>query len=362
MDVKFIATRVVETSTASTRTTARRICSNLKLPKKAHIITYVSGTLFLRSKRHCLTLPSRPSYMFYFLKISDMENALNFFGWFLSIAAVIGNSSVIVLIALNRRLHSTANWFVLSLAVADAMLGFTVFPPAYFCTAEKCNLTMVSAFFWFSLHSSVSNLCNLTWDRYIAIVHPLKYNTSFTKRHPRLVIVIAWLLAFTISSSTLVTQYVTKSDTALNILFFITVSGFLLLSCVLLFYAAIRIIMVAHKQKQQEVIIQLQLRCNQLFTDGEDNALCLRRNKKNSAPFIVAVVFFFLGCYLAVNGLVLCINFSCNVSERAGQVITILLILNSVVNPFVYACLKKDIKRELATLVRKWKIKLNTST
>ena len=300
--------------------------------------------------------------MFYFLKISDMENALNFFGWFLSVTAVIGNSSVIVLIALNRRLHSTANWFVLSLAVADAMLGFTVFPPAYFCTAEKCNLKMVSAFFWFSLHSSVSNLCNLTWDRYIAIVHPLKYNTSFTKRHPGLVIVTAWLLAFTISSSTLVTQYVTKSDTALNILFFITVPGFLLLSCVLLCYAAIRIIMVAHKQKQQEVIIQLQLRCNQLFTDGEDNALCLRRNKKNSAPFIVAVVFFFLGCYLAVNGLVLCINFSCNVSERAGQVITILLILNSVVNPFVYACLKKDIKRELAILVRKWKIKLNTST
>ncbi|XP_022789163.1 adenosine receptor A3-like [Stylophora pistillata] len=290
-----------------------------------------------------------------------MEAALGCIGWFLSITAVIGNSFVIILVALSRRLHSNANWFVLSLAVADTIIGFTIFPPAYFCTAEKCNMNMITAFFWFSLHSSVSNLCALTCDRYIAIVHPLKYNASFTKRHPGLVIMTTWLLAFTISSSNLVTKYVTKSDTIQKGLFFITVPACLLLSCVLLFYAVIRIIVVAHQQKQQEVVIQIQLRCNQLSSVGEDNALCRRRNKNNSAPFIIAVVFFFLGCYLTVNILILCINFSCDVSERTGNVVTILLILNSTVNPLVYACSKKDVKRELAILIRKWKIKLNSS-
>ena len=31
--------------------------------------------------------------------------------------------------------------------------------------------------YWFLVHSSVANLCILTWDRYAAILHPLRYNT-----------------------------------------------------------------------------------------------------------------------------------------------------------------------------------------
>ena len=31
---------------------------------------------------------------------------------------------------------------------------------------------------------SVSNICTLTWDRYVAIVHPFKYNTFIIKRRP----------------------------------------------------------------------------------------------------------------------------------------------------------------------------------
>ena len=108
-----------------------------------------------------------------------MEDLLNSIGWLLSIATAVGNGFVIFLVAKNRRLHSSANWFVLSLAVADFGVGIAVFPSNYFCIySMACNSRVYMAFFWFFPHSSVTNLCSLTWDRYIAIVYPLKYNTS----------------------------------------------------------------------------------------------------------------------------------------------------------------------------------------
>ena len=149
-----------------------------------------------------------------------MESLLNLFGWILSILTAAGNGFVIFLVAKSRRLHSSANWFVLSLAVADFIVGIAVFPSSYFYNkySVACNSRVYMAFFWFFLHSSVTNRCTLTLDRYIAIVHPLKYNISMTERRPAMVILLAWLIPFAISLSLLVGVYATTSDTGLNVI------------------------------------------------------------------------------------------------------------------------------------------------
>ena len=280
-----------------------------------------------------------------------MESLLNSFGWILSIITAAGNGFVIFLVAKIRRLHSSANWFVLSLAVADFIVGIAVFPSSYFCNKQSmaCNSRVYMAFFWFFLHSSVTNLCTLTWDRYIAIVHPLKYNISMTERHPAMVILIAWLIPFAISLSLLVGVYATTSDTALNVLRLTGVSAFDIVCCVMLFYAVVRILVVARAQSHQQAAIELQVRSFQLSTEATNSR---GRNKHNTAPFIIAIVAFFVGCYVVVNYLVLCITFSCrNVSDNAGQKLILLLVLNSSVNPLVYAFLKKDIRIEIKKLI-----------
>ena len=284
-----------------------------------------------------------------------MESLLNSFGWILSIITAAGNGFVIFLVARSRRLHSSANWFVLSLAVADFTVGIAIFPSSYFCNkySMACNTKVYMAFFWFFLHSSVTNLCTLTLDRYIAIVHPLKYNISMTERRPAMVIVIAWLIPFVISLSLLVGVYATTSDTALNILRLTGVSAFDIVCCALLFYAVVRILVVARAQSHkeaEETAIQLQV---QFTHSSTDNANSRRRcNKHNAAPFIIAIVAFFLGCYVVVNYLLLCNILPChNFSDKAGQIITLFLVLNSAVNPLVYAFLKKDIKMEINKLI-----------
>ncbi|XP_078366071.1 adenosine receptor A2a-like [Oculina patagonica] len=258
-----------------------------------------------------------------------MEKLLNSIGWLLSIATVAGNSFVVFLVAKNCRLHSSANWFVLSLAVADFGVGIAVFPLVY-------------------IHSSVTNLCVLTLDRYIAIVHPFKYNTCVTKRQPGVVISAAWLIAFAFALSLLVGMYATNSNTALKFLRLIGVSAFDIISCVLLFYAVVRILVVARAQSRQEAAMELQVQSNQFSTEASN----VRRHRKhNTAFFIITLVLFFLGCYIVVSCLVLCITFSCKLSDKAGQIVSLLLVLNSAVNPLVYAFLKSDIKWEIKKLI-----------
>ena len=282
-----------------------------------------------------------------------MESLLNSLGWILSIITAAGNGFVIFLVAKSRRLHSSANWFVLSLAVADFGVGIAVFPSSYFCNkySMACNTKVYMAFFWFFLHSSVTNLCTLTLDRYIAIVHPLKYNASMTERRPAMVILIAWLIPLAVSLSLLVGAYATTSDTALSVLRLIGVSAFDIVCCTLLFYAVVRILVVAQAQSRKEAEeIELQAQFTHSSADNANSRR--RRNKHNTAPFIIAIVAFFLGCYVVVNYLVLCITFSChNFSDKAGQILILFLVLNSAANPLVYAFLKKDIKMEINKLI-----------
>jgi len=287
-----------------------------------------------------------------------MENVFNIFCWILSIVTATGNAFVIFLVAKNRRLHSPSNWFVLSLAVADFGVGIAVFPSSYFCHKSKaCNDKVYVAFFWFFLHSSVTNLCTLTWDRYIAIVHPFKHNNTMAKRRPRMVILIAWLIPFAISLLLLVGMYVTTSSTALKVLRLACVSAFDIVSCVLLFYAVVRILVVARAHSHQEAAIELQVQqsshsCSESIV--ADPATLQRRKKRNTAAFIVALVLFFLGCYVVVNYLVLCAAFADHqVSGKTSQVVTFLLVVNSAVNPLVYALFKRDMKMVISRIIFK---------
>ena len=282
-----------------------------------------------------------------------MEWWLQFFGWFLTFLTVLGNCSVILLISINRRLYCSANWFVLSLAVADFAVGAAVFPMGYICKyATNCNMRLFVAFYWFFLHSSTTNLCALILDRYIILVYPFKYPTSMVARKPGTVIVFSWFIPLTISTSLVLGPYATRSPVFLKVLHITGVSGLEIISCLLLFYAVVRILLVQAKQNYAMKSIERQIRHNQALIRS---SIPRRRKRASAVGFVIAIALFCFGCYVIVNYLILCLSFSCSSlsyhdHEELVSICTLLLIGNSAVNPLVYALLKRDIKRELRQL------------
>ena len=104
------------------------------------------------------------------------------FGGFFSILTVLGNSLVMYLIISRKRLRSTINWFLFSLAAADLSVGLTFLPSIACESASVCSKCVTMAVRWLFLNLSMTNLCALTVDRYMAIVTPLKYVKLKVKR------------------------------------------------------------------------------------------------------------------------------------------------------------------------------------
>ena len=290
-----------------------------------------------------------------------MEKWLTLFGWFLSVATVAGNGCLIILIAKSRRLHTSSNWLVLSLAVADLGVGFVVFPLGYMCRPRICNMSLYTGSHWFFLHSSVTNLCILTWDRFTAIVHPFRYHTSMTARRTLLVIALAWCVSFLIALYLVLGLFITNSPTILKVIRLTGVPAFDLLGCILLFYSVVRILGVKAKHKAAVKFEQRQLQHN--HSPNESSVRNRRRHSANAATFIIAIVLFFLGCYLITSFIIFCIAFSCVSLPIEVNFVTLLLLTgNSTINPLVYAFFKKDVKRELKTVIYGHRTQRNNNT
>lgn len=129
-----------------------------------------------------------------------METWFSILGWSLSILAITGNGFIICLVGRRRRLRTRTNAFIVSLAVADFCVGLTDFPSLYVCEEivgcdPKAFLASgVNYLRWFFGYASVTNLCSLVLERYVAVVKPLRYWTFMTRKRVLQMFVTSWTI------------------------------------------------------------------------------------------------------------------------------------------------------------------------
>lgn len=101
--------------------------------------------------------------------------------WTLTIAALFGNIFVILLIFLRGNLRlSKLNWYITSLAVADALVAVSFYPPLFFCDRWlSCQTSILRAFRWIFIYSSVCNLC----ARRLTVTSPSRNPCTTESRH-----------------------------------------------------------------------------------------------------------------------------------------------------------------------------------
>ncbi|XP_019768236.1 dopamine receptor 2 [Dendroctonus ponderosae] len=125
---------------------------------------------------------------------------------FFSLGTVFGNSLVVAAVVRERYLHTPTNYFIMSLAVADCLVGLVVMPfsalyevlgHTWFFGPDWCDI-------WRSLDvlfstASILNLCVISLDRYWAITDPIAYPMRMTRLRSVVLIAAVWICSSAIS-------------------------------------------------------------------------------------------------------------------------------------------------------------------
>ncbi|XP_054900677.1 trace amine-associated receptor 1-like [Poeciliopsis prolifica] len=235
---------------------------------------------------------------------------LNVFLGSISVITVCGNLLVIISIVYFRQLHTPTNALVLSLAVADLLVGALVFP-----------LTME-----FSISSCLYH--EETFYRYYAVCQPLAYRTKISSHVIVVMILVSWGVPAVVAVSLVGFN---RSKCGQNCLFTVVLGKILIvlitfyLPLLVMICIYVKIFFVAQKQAHS-------------IQSMKSSGASVSKMERKATKTLVIVMGVFLLCWLPSF---LCTTvFTFSNASRPGPLVEILnwlALSNSTFNPFIYA-------------------------
>ncbi|XP_056093116.1 trace amine-associated receptor 13c-like [Rhinichthys klamathensis goyatoka] len=253
----------------------------------------------------------------------------------LSAWTVFMNMLVIISISHFKKLHTPTNLIILSLAVADLLIGLIVIPIEGIRLTEKCwyfgdtFCVLFTIIFGLVFSASFTNLILIAGDRYVAVCHPLQYPQKITTTKTVITICLSWGCCLTYNVTVVIYNgysnmcygecYVTfgfaslVTDMVMSFIF----------PCTLLITLYLRIFYVVH---QQVKVI------NSLMTGGKSltEGVLRRKSESKAALTLGIIVIVYLLCFVPF--------FICSVSVNSDIILTVfawVVYSNSGLNPLV---------------------------
>lgn len=276
-------------------------------------------------------------------------------GWFLVLLTVVGNGFIIYLVVTKPRLHTTPNWFILSLAVADLCCGLSFFPPLFgvefgFFTIDLTHAGVCFKVSFTFFYCSNASVFAMTIDRVFAIIKPLRY-VSFMKRETVCAMIIAaWTTPLLLFSIPAIFTYNDNPGYTLGVEFF-RVIIFQIFPLVSFVVATCYLLHLAWKANRQTKALVAQVQFNHASGEIAVQLPAQRRNNRSPTILIVLIMTAFNVTYLGGNYRCICeVTLVCPFAGTLEYLVYLVLIANSAVNPIFYAFLKADIRQELCKI------------
>ncbi|KAE8587074.1 hypothetical protein XENTR_v10021856 [Xenopus tropicalis] len=339
------------------------------------------------------------------------------------ITAVTGNLLVIIIIAATTHFHSVTSIFLINLAVSDFLVGIGVMPLVATSVIYNrwINHQFLCLYMGYAsvvyCTSSVLTLAAIAVDRYRAIVNCFRYNSQTTMK--RAVSTVMWIWAqaafsglppflgwghfeyFPVTFSCSANWAYSPSYTGL-----VMVCSFLLPTCTMVFcYISIVQVIRDHARRIHNIECQLQknVKANTVFLKEEEHTRPSIKSKKISperitddsqnsvnsshAPidskkhdifaqynspgrehngtirlFLVIFIFFFCWVPYIIVSMLQPITTKRNQWKLPPELLTAsawLALLNSAINPLLYALLSKRFRKALCNLKQKMVLKMD---
>ncbi|XP_069041848.1 trace amine-associated receptor 13c-like [Lepisosteus oculatus] len=262
---------------------------------------------------------------------------------------VCGNLVVIISISHFKQLHTPTNFIMLSLAVADFLVGTIVMPVSSFFLIETCwyfgemFCILYKILFFFLTSVSIGNVACIAIDRYFVVCHPLLYSTKVKVNVTASVILLNWMISLLYNSTFM---YLNGNIDGAEIQNFCTGDCLLFMSkswvvidllCTLILPSSVmitlyfKIFIVARKHARAISTVTEQMRS----ADGGNNKISTKSERKAAKTLGILVIAFLL-CLIPYY---ICSLVLKNV-DRSSLVLRVLgwlFFFNSVINPIIYA-------------------------
>ncbi|EDW42430.1 GM25999 [Drosophila sechellia] len=309
------------------------------------------------------------------------------------IAAICGNLLVIISVMRVRKLRVITNYFVVSLAMADIMVAIMAMTFNFSVQVTgRWNFSPFVCDLWNSLDvyfstASILHLCCISVDRYYAIVKPLKYPISMTKRVVGIMLLNTWispaLLSFlpifigwytTPQHKQFVIQNPTQCSFVVNKYYAIISSSISFwIPCTIMIFTYLAIFREANRQEKQLMMrhgnAMLMHRSSmqpsgealsgsgssktltlheveQEHTPTKDKHLIKMKREHKAARTLGIIMGTFILCWLPFF-LWYTLSMTCEVCQVPDIVVSILFWIgyfNSTLNPLIYAYFNRDFR------------------
>lgn len=153
--------------------------------------------------------PDLPMNSDFFGGHSKLEVAMSYSLLVLCVFIMAGNSIILIAVFQSRALQRSVNYIILSLALVDFIVGFTMAMDHSFILMETeghlptWQQKLKASFLYFaefSITNSLVHLMVIAGDRFISVFNPLKYAAIMTPKVIKLTIVTAWIISFIVAA------------------------------------------------------------------------------------------------------------------------------------------------------------------